>query len=163
MKRISRLFLTSLTGSLLLTVPVLTMAGDVNTTQSAISASESSYQVVSEQINPVILSKTEFEDLHKDQQRTVATRWGLTSQEYATYLSEMHNTPSGLWYKDLDPAEVLLMNAKNDQERDHYADIVVKLAHDRGERELAAERAYHAAWRRLYPNLPRVQLPGASL
>src|SRR3990167_963901 len=151
---------TVLTGSLVLTAPVPTMASDANISNaqniSAISAM--GYQVVSSEINPVILTTTDFQNLSVDQQKAVSTNWGLTPIEYGQYLSDMQNSSDGLWYKNLDPAEVLLINAKNDEARNHYADIVVKLVHDRGERELAAQLAYQNAWQRLYPNLPRIRL-----
>ncbi len=120
------------------------------------------YQTVNPQVSTVTYSDTAFDQLSADQQQQIAQVWGVTDKEYAHYLWLMQNTPSGRWYKNLDPDEVLMLNANNDQERMKYALIVVKETHDRGEHELAAQKAYDQAWQTLYPNQPRIMIPGQT-
>ena len=120
------------------------------------------YQTVNPQVSTVTYSETAFDHLSSDQQKQIATVWSLDHQDYAHYLSLMQNTPSGRWYKNLDPAEVLMLNAKDDQSRMKYALIVAKNTHDRGDHELAAQKAYDQAWQELYPNQPRVIIPGQT-
>lgn len=134
--------------------PVLTMASDAPK-----NVQTSGYQVIETQVAPVTFTKAQFGKLPQDQQERIAKIWGISRTEYQQYLYEMHNTPSGKWYKQLNPAEVLMINAKNEGQRMAYAKVVAKNAHDRGNREMSAQRAYNQAWQILYPHLPRVRMP----
>ncbi len=88
---------------------------------------------------------------HKSQ-TTTANSWGLTLTQYQRYLQLMKNTPSQKWYKDLDPAEVLALNAKNPAEMMQYAQIQARNMHARVTRELAFNTLYAKAYQTLYPN-----------
>ncbi len=81
-----------------------------------------------------------------------AKPWGLSSQEYQQYLNEMAEGPNQLWWKDIDPPQVLGMNAKTEEERLKYAKIDVELDQERAAKEIAFQEAYTAAFRELYPN-----------
>jgi integrating conjugative element protein (TIGR03759 family) len=54
----------------------------------------------------------------------------------------------------ISPIEVLGIHAESDAERERYAERFVELMREDTERVLAFERAYHDAWRRLYPEMP---------
>lgn len=94
-----------------------------------------------------------------DDLKAQAKRWGLSSDDYARYLDLMKNTPAGRWYKNSDPTEVLAINARNEAEREHYAEIIAKSTHDRLENELAMQRAFNIAWQKLYPDVKPIALP----
>jgi integrating conjugative element protein (TIGR03759 family) len=78
--------------------------------------------------------------------------WGLSTKSFKRYLWLMKNTPSGQWYKTLDPAEVLALNAKDPNEMMRYAKIQARNMHVRVIRELAFNRIYSKAYQKLYPN-----------
>ena len=91
----------------------------------------------------------------------LASEWGLTLQQYQRYTWLMANTPSGHWYKDLDPVEVLALNATSNDDMMGYADIQAKNAHDRVSRELAFDHMYALAYSQEYPNEKAIQSPMA--
>lgn len=101
----------------------------------------------------IVYTQSEYDKLSQNKQNSIASMWNITSQDYAHYLQLMHNSPSSKWYKQLNPAEVLGINAASDKDRMHYAMIVVKNVHDRIARELAFQKAYDKAWKILYPKL----------
>ncbi len=92
--------------------------------------------------------------------KTQASEWGLSMKDFRHYVWLMHNTPSGHWYKTLDPAEVLALNAKNPDEMMKYAKIQARNMHARVTRELAFDKRYTQAYRTLYPNEKPVKTPG---
>jgi len=100
--------------------------------------------------------------LTKDQIETIAKHWNLSSEDYERYLELMKTTPSGKWYVQSDPSEVLAINARNDAEREKYAEIIAKTTHDRLESELAMQHAFNTAWQKLYPNLKPIEMPMQS-
>lgn len=81
-----------------------------------------------------------------------AHAWGLQIQDYQHYQSLMQNTPSGHWYKDLDPAEVLALNSATPNEMMKYAKIQAQNIHVRVTRELAFNNLYRKAYKELYPH-----------
>ncbi len=81
-----------------------------------------------------------------------AKPWGLSSQDYQHYLKEMAEGPNRLWWKEIDPPQVLGMNAKTDEERMKYAKIEVELDQERAEKEIEFQHTYTQAFRELYPN-----------
>ncbi|PIQ43236.1 MAG: TIGR03759 family integrating conjugative element protein [Gammaproteobacteria bacterium CG11_big_fil_rev_8_21_14_0_20_46_22] len=81
-----------------------------------------------------------------------AKMWGLTTADFKRYLWLMKNTPSGHWYKKLDPAEVLALNAKDPDQMMRYAKVQARNMHARVTRELAFDRIYSKAYKALYPN-----------
>ncbi|REC93352.1 TIGR03759 family integrating conjugative element protein [Kushneria indalinina] len=80
-----------------------------------------------------------------------AEAWGLNRQEYDRYESIMEG-PRGKWSPNLDPLTALGLEARSDAERQKYAEKLVETERARVEGELAFQRAYDAAWKRLYPN-----------
>lgn len=80
-----------------------------------------------------------------------AEAWGLSVEEWERYESLMAGQ-RGLWSPDLDPIMVLGIHARSESERRRYAEMAVKQERARVEGELAFQRAYDDAWRRLYPD-----------
>jgi len=63
---------------------------------------------------------------------------------------------------DLDPTTLLGIEARNDAERRHYAELWVKQEYERTEKELKFQREVDAAWRRLMPNMLPVNMGNAA-
>ena len=85
-----------------------------------------------------------------------AKDWQLTGEEWSRYLSLMQGS-DGYYYKNLSPPEVLGINADNAEELNHYAEISAKFQHDKLERELRFNAAFHDAAARLYSMEPLVK------
>jgi integrating conjugative element protein (TIGR03759 family) len=73
----------------------------------------------------------------------------------------MHG-PLGVYSPNLDPLTALGIEARSDEERNHYAELQVHAEAQRVEKMLTYQRAYDAAWQRLYPGQLRVELGGTS-
>jgi integrating conjugative element protein (TIGR03759 family) len=84
-----------------------------------------------------------------------AAQWGLKSAEWERYVSLMDG-PLGIQSPGLDPVTALGIEARTDAERQRYAELQVHLETTRVDKILAYQRAYDAAFRRLHPNLRRV-------
>ncbi|WP_371920912.1 TIGR03759 family integrating conjugative element protein [Pseudomonas sp. RV120224-01c] len=85
-----------------------------------------------------------------------AKAWGLTDDEWATF-ERLQTGPRRYWSPQLDPLTTLGVEANSEQERQRYAELQVRLEARRAERELAYQKAYSAAWARLFPGLQPVQ------
>jgi integrating conjugative element protein (TIGR03759 family) len=89
-----------------------------------------------------------------------ARDWGLRSEEWARYRQLMQG-PLGIYSPNLDPLTALGIEARSDEERNRYAELQVQAESRRVNKTLAYQRAYDAAWKRLFPGQQRVNLPGA--
>ncbi|MDH0645223.1 TIGR03759 family integrating conjugative element protein [Pseudomonas sp. GD03858] len=85
-----------------------------------------------------------------------AKAWGLTDDEWAKF-ERLQSGQRQYWSPQLDPLTTLGVEADSDQERQRYAELQVRLEAKRAERELAYQKAYSAAWTRLFPGLLPVQ------
>lgn len=94
--------------------------------------------------------------LQQARSATQAKIWGLTEIEWAKF-ERLQSGPRQYWSPQLDPLTILGVEADSDQERQRYAELQVRLEAKRAERELAYEKAYSAAWARLFPGLLPVQ------
>lgn len=101
------------------------------------------------QDTPESLTELTESQAQQSEQRA-AQAWGLSQQEYQRYQSVMEG-PRGIWSPDLDPITALGIEAQSDEERARYAELLVRSERARVERELAFQRAYDDAWKRLYP------------
>ena len=88
----------------------------------------------------------------------IAKMWGLTKEEYLQYQKQIQNTPSAKWWQQLDPPQVLGMNATTKIERMHYAKIDVALDQIKVAKELAFQRAYAKAFSQRYPHAKLIDL-----
>lgn len=68
----------------------------------------------------------------------------------------------GIQSPNLDPISVLGIEARNDAERRHYAELWVKQEYERTEKELKFQREVDAAWKRLMPNMLPVNIGNAT-
>jgi len=91
----------------------------------------------------------------------LARDWGLQPEEWARYRQLMQG-PLGVYSPNLDPLTALGIEARTDEERRRYAELQVQAEARRVGKTLAYQRAYDAAWQRLFPGQPRVSLPGAN-
>nr|WP_321897496.1 TIGR03759 family integrating conjugative element protein [Burkholderia cepacia] len=90
-----------------------------------------------------------------------ARDWGLRNEEWARY-RELMAGPLGVYSPHLDPLTALGIEARSDEERNHFAELQARAEARRVEKTLAYQRAYDAAWQRLFPGQPRVSLPGGQ-
>ena len=91
----------------------------------------------------------------------LAKDWGLRPEEWARYRQVMQG-PLGIYSPNLDPLTALGIEARSDEERNRYAELQVQAESKRVGKTLAYQRAYDAAWKRLYPGQQRVDMPGAK-
>ena len=88
-----------------------------------------------------------------DTRQERARLWGLDDTEWSRYESLMQGIRGSISPATLSPIEVLGIHARDEAERQRYAERWARMMHDDTERVLAFQRAYHDAWRRLYPDL----------
>lgn len=86
---------------------------------------------------------------------------GLTEKEYSRYRLLM-NGVRGAQSPSLDPLSTLGIEARNDTERRHYAELWVKQEYERTEKELKFQREVDAAGKRLMPNMLPVNMGNAA-
>ncbi|AVL80640.1 TIGR03759 family integrating conjugative element protein [Klebsiella oxytoca] len=90
-----------------------------------------------------------------------ATVWGITPEEWQRYLM-LKQQVRGVWSPGLDPLTTLGIEADTDHERQRFAELLVRQEYQRLEKELAFQRAYDAAWQRLYPGLTPLKTTSTS-
>lgn len=89
-----------------------------------------------------------------------ANSWRLTEEDWVKYKSIMANSERGLWSPNLDPITVLGIEAKTEDERLKYAELLVQKEFERAEKELAFQRAYDLAWSRVFPGILPINTHG---
>ncbi|MDH4846032.1 TIGR03759 family integrating conjugative element protein [Pseudomonas sp. BN505] len=99
---------------------------------------------------------SEHAPLQQARSAAQAKAWGLTDDEWAEF-ERLQSGPRQYWSPQLDPLTTLGVEADSDQERQRYAELQVRLEAKRAARELAYQKAYSAAWGRLFPGLLPVQ------
>ncbi len=87
---------------------------------------------------------------------TQAQQWGLTDSEWQHY-QQLRQGERGIWSPGLDPLTTLGVETNSDAERQRYAELLARKEHQRVEKELAFQRAYDQAWKRLYPTLTPIR------
>ncbi|AZF53203.1 putative exported protein [Pseudomonas sp. R4-34-07] len=90
-----------------------------------------------------------------------AKDWGLRTEDWARY-RQLQQGPLGMYSPNLDPLTALGIEARNDEERRRFAELQVRAESARVTKELAYQRAYDQAWKRLYPTLQWVTLTAAA-
>ncbi|EBG5295282.1 TIGR03759 family integrating conjugative element protein [Salmonella enterica subsp. enterica] len=88
--------------------------------------------------------------------RELAQEWGLTTEEWQRY-ETLKKGRRGVLSPGLDPLTMLGIEARNDEERRHFAELTVKQEFQRVEAELAFQREVNSAWTRVYPGVLPVQ------
>lgn len=82
------------------------------------------------------------------------SEWGLTREDWSRY-QKLKEGPIGIWTPNLDPITTLGIEAKTEDERRRFAELLAKIEYARAEKILAFQLAYDQAFAKLYPN----QLP----
>jgi len=91
-----------------------------------------------------------------------AESWELTPTEWRRYQALMAGIRGSVSPDSLSPVEVLGIHARNEAERTRYAERWAILMREDAERTLAFQRAYDAAYERLFPEeslIERARLP----
>lgn len=83
------------------------------------------------------------------------TEWDLTTTEWERYQHLMEGK-RGTWSPGLDPLTALGVSATSQTERRRYAELFVRAEFKRVSLELAFQLEVNQAWKRLYPNTPRL-------
>lgn len=91
----------------------------------------------------------------------LARDWHLDIEEWTRY-RELMKGPLGVYSPNLDPLTALGIEARTDEDRRRYAELQVRLEAQRVEKLLAYQRAYDAAWQRLYPTLQPIADSGSN-
>lgn len=111
--------------------------------------------------SPVIVSSRTVQDRTQSTAELaldtrLARDWGLKPEEWARYRRLMAG-PLGILSPHLDPLTALGIEARSQTEREHYAELEVRMEGERVAKLLAYQRAYDAAWKQLYPHLEPVE------
>lgn len=109
-------------------------------------------------------SSTEH-SLLSDAERTRARTWDLSETEWQRYRGLLQGIRGSISPETISPIEVLGIHARDESERQKYAERWAQVMHEDAERILAFQHAYDAAIRRLYPDEPLIdvsRLPESS-
>jgi integrating conjugative element protein (TIGR03759 family) len=87
-----------------------------------------------------------------------AARWQLSIDEYRRYLSAVSGLRGKISDARITPIEVLGIEARDDAERQHYAELYVEMMWADAGKVLAYTRAVQDAWERLHPGAQLVSL-----
>ena len=109
------------------------------------------------------LSHTQIKETGQDASSTAANTlsdtdlvrariWDLSETEWRRYKQLMQGVRGSISPATLSPIEVLGIHARDEAERQRYAEIWARAMHEDVDRILAFQRAYDAAGKRLYPN-----------
>lgn len=85
-----------------------------------------------------------------------ASIWGLNEAEWKRYTILMQG-PSGKYYPNLTPLEVLGINAENPEDLKHFSELTASQEHAKIERELRFNAAFQSAAQRLYSHEPVIR------
>jgi len=108
------------------------------------------------------VSSTTEGSVLSESERTRARTWNLSETEWRRYRQLMQGVRGSISPETISPIEVLGIHARDEAERQRYADAWARAMHEDVDRILAFQRAYDAAGKRLYPNEPLIdvdQLP----
>ena len=91
--------------------------------------------------------------------------WNLSATEWSRYRQLMQGIRGSISPPTISPIEVLGIHARDEAERQRYAESWARAMREDAGRILAFQQAYDAAGRRLYPDAPLIdvdRLPGKS-
>lgn len=101
------------------------------------------------------------QDIHTLQLSTAqiheAKVWGLTIDEEKRYVLLMQNT-SAIYYNSLrqTPIDILGINARTQQERDHFAEISALFEAQKVSKNIAWNNAFYVAYNKIFKDVPVV-------
>ncbi|GAN26143.1 MULTISPECIES: TIGR03759 family integrating conjugative element protein [Legionella] len=92
-----------------------------------------------------------------DLQKQEAKAWGLSEAEEKRYLQLMQSR-SSIYYKDLrmTPVDILGLNARNDVERAHFAELAALQEAQKVAQNIAWNNAFYKAYNQLFKDVPVV-------
>jgi integrating conjugative element protein (TIGR03759 family) len=119
------------------------------------------------------LSQTQVKETGKDAVSTAANAlsatdlararlWELSETEWQRYQQLMQGIRGSISPATLSPIEVLGIHARDEAERERYAEAWARALHEDADRILAFQRAYDAATKRLYPHEPLIDIERLS-
>lgn len=114
-----------------------------------------SYGIAHANTTQQVNSATQYSAAETDKQKEMtlkAQQWGLKAEEYQRY-QELMDGPLGIYSPGLDPLTALGISARTEDERRYFAELQVVAEMGRVERELAYQRAYDEAFKRMLPDL----------
>ncbi|KTC94857.1 TIGR03759 family integrating conjugative element protein [Legionella feeleii] len=90
-------------------------------------------------------------------ERHEALVWGLGEEEEKRYLALMQSR-SGLYYKglNLSPVDILGINARDEAERAHFADLAARQEAQKVAKNIAWNNAFYKAYNQLFAHVPVV-------
>ena len=94
-----------------------------------------------------------------------ARLWNLSETEWRRYKQLMRGIRGSISPSTISPIEVLGIHARDEAERQRYAEVWARAMREDVSRILAFQHAYDAAGKRLYPNEPLIdidRLPGKT-
>ncbi|WP_241086324.1 TIGR03759 family integrating conjugative element protein [Candidatus Vondammii sp. HM_W22] len=91
-----------------------------------------------------------------------ARLWDLSEVEWRRYKQLMQGIRGTISPSTISPIEVLGIHARDDVERQRYAEVCARAMREDVERILAFQRAYDAAGKHLYPNEPLIDVDRLS-
>lgn len=93
-----------------------------------------------------------------ESERIRALSWHLSETEWLRYRQLMDGVRGSISPETISPIEVLGIHARDESERQRYAERWAQIMHEDAERILAFQHAYDAAIRRLYPGEPMIDV-----
>lgn len=87
-----------------------------------------------------------------------ARSWGLSVAEWQRYKELMQGLRGSISPSTISPIEVLGIHARDQAERERYAEVWAQSMHEDVTRILAFQQAYDAAGKKLYPNEPLIDV-----
>ncbi len=130
-----------------------------------------SYPVVAAELSHTQIEETGLQasssaaNILSDTDRVRARLWDLSQTEWRRYKQLMQGIRGSISPSTISPVEVLGIHARDEAERQRYAEVWVHAMREDVDRILAFQRAYDAAGKRLYPNEPLIdinRLPGKT-
>ena len=95
---------------------------------------------------------TTQESVLSDSEQVRARTWNLSETEWQRYRQLMQGIRGSISPETISPIEVLGIHARDEAERQRYAEAWARAMHEDVDRILAFQHAYDTAGKRLYPN-----------
>ncbi|HHT9843869.1 TPA: TIGR03759 family integrating conjugative element protein [Legionella pneumophila] len=107
------------------------------------------------EIQDEVVDEKDFE--LSDAQKHEAKVWQLTEAEEKRYIQLMQSR-SGVYYQGLrmSPIDILGLNARDDAEREHFAELAAKQEAQKVAQNIAWNNAFYQAYNRLFKDVPVV-------
>ncbi|MCY4142648.1 MAG: TIGR03759 family integrating conjugative element protein [Gammaproteobacteria bacterium] len=109
------------------------------------------------QVNELSLDRTNTEvGISVPVHTTEAALWGLSNEEWERHLELLRGIRGRLSSEGISPIEVLGIHARNDAEREHYAEVWAQMMIMDAERVLKFQKAYDQAIREIAADMPLI-------